>query len=148
MLFDELNDDLKAAMKSRDATAVGALRMALTAVRHAELAAPGETPGDDAVRTVLAAEVRRRNEAAEIYENNGRAAAAASERAEAEVLAAYLPAELTDDEVAGLIDEAVAATGASSMADMGAVMRVVKEAAQGRADGARLAAAVKARLTG
>lgn len=148
MLLEKLNDDLRAAMKARDAVAVAALRMALTAVRHAELAAPGEGPDDDAVRTVLAAEVRRRNEAAAIYEDNGRADAAAAERAEAEVLAAYLPAELTDDEVADLAAAAVAEVGATSMADMGAVMRAAKDAAQGRADGARLAAAVKAQLAG
>jgi uncharacterized protein YqeY len=97
---------------------------------------------------VLIREARKRREAAEAFSAAGRSDQAAAERAEGDVLAGYLPAQLTDDELAALVDAAIAETGASSMAGMGQVMKLVTPRVAGRADGARVAAEVRRRLSG
>jgi uncharacterized protein YqeY len=106
---------------------------------------------DDEVVAVLTREVRKRTEAAEVYEGAGRAELAAKERSEIAVLSGYLPAQLTDDELTALvgraIDEVTAGTGAApTMRQMGQVIKAVQAKAGGRAEGARIAAAVKAAL--
>ncbi len=144
--------DLTASMKARDTVTTGTLRMALAAITNAEVA--GETAReltDDDVITVLAKEVRKRHEAAEVYAGAGRAELADKERAEAQVLQGYLPAPLTDDELSVLVGQAVQevtdATGvAPTMRQMGQVIKSVQARAGGRAEGARIAAAVKAAL--
>lgn len=151
-LKERLRTDLTASMKARDTLTTATLRLALAAITTAEVAGTeAKELSDGEVIAVLNKEVRKRGEAAEAFAGAGRAEQAAKERAEADVLSAYLPKALTDDEVAGLVRSAVesvtAATGsAPTMRQMGLVIKDVQGRAGGRADGARIAAAVKAAL--
>jgi len=125
------------------------LRMALTSITNEEVAGTAARDlTDDEIVKVLTREARKRREAAEAFSAAGRSDQAAAERAEGEVLAEYLPAQLSDDELAALVDAAIAETGASGMAGMGQVMRTVTPIVAGRADGARVAAEVRRRLSG
>src|SRR6185437_8459704 len=101
---------------------------------------------DDEIVKVLTREAKRRREAADAFEAAGRADQAAAERAEGDVLADYLPAQLADDELAGMVTAAIAQTGAEGMSGMGKVMKVLTPAVAGRADGARIAAEVRRQL--
>lgn len=146
-----LQDDLAVAMKGRDEVSTSTIRMLLAAVTTAEVAGDHAVAlDDDQVTAVLQSEAKKRTEAAEVYADNGRDAAAAAERAELEVIERYLPAAMDDAELDALVDAAVAAAAASG-ADggkaMGMVIKAVREQAGARADGGRVAAAVKARLT-
>ena len=148
-LKDRLRGDLTAAMKARDEVRTRTLRMALTSVAREEVAgASARELGDDEVIKVLAREAKRRREAAEAFASAGRDDQAAAERAEGAILDAYLPAQLGDEEIAAIVAAAIDETGASGMAEMGQVMRVVTPRIAGRADGARVAAEVRRRLTG
>src|ERR1044072_6777836 len=119
-LKERLQSDLTAAMKARDELRAATLRMALTAVTTEEVAGKqARVLSDDEVLTVLAREAKKRREAAEAFDGAGRAELAARERAEGEVLAAYLPAQLSDDEIAELVTAAIAETGASGPQAMG-----------------------------
>jgi uncharacterized protein len=148
-----LRDDLTTAIKSKDELTKSTLRMALSAITAAEVA--GDTArelGDDEVLKVLAKEAKKRAESAEAFDGAGRAELAGKERAEAEVLARYLPTQLSDAEVEALAERAVAQVATETGAtpgprQMGQVMRIATAAADGRAEGSRIAAAVKARLT-
>jgi uncharacterized protein len=125
------------------------LRMALTSITNEEVAgASARDLTDDEIVKVLTREARKRREAAEAFSAAGRSEQAAAERAEGEVLAGYLPAQLTDDELAAVVDAAITETGTSSMAGMGQVMKTVTPRVAGRADGARVAAEVRRRLSG
>lgn len=145
-----LQGDLTTAIKARDEVSAATLRMALTAVTNEEVAGKqARELSDDDVVTVLGREAKKRREAAEAYDAAGRPELAERERAELAVLAGYLPQPLTDDEVAAIVQTAVAevtAGGASGGQAMGAVMRLVQPQVKGRADGAAVAAAVKAAL--
>ena len=102
---------------------------------------------DDAeIQKIIAREIKKRRESADIYTTNGRADLAETELAEASILEVYQPKQLSDEELATLIDEAIADTGAESMAQMGQVMKAATAMADGRADGKRISEAVKARL--
>ena len=148
-LKDRLRGDLTAAMKARDEVRTRTLRMVLTSVSKEEVA--GSTAReltDDDVMKVLTKEAKRRREAAEAFAAAGREEQAAAERQEGVILAGYLPAQLTDDELATLVAAAVEETGATGMAGMGQVMKVVTQRVAGRADGARVAAEVRRTLAG
>ena len=146
-LKNQLHDDLTTALKGRDELTLATLRMALTAVATEEVSGKSARElSDDEVLAVLTREAKKRRESAEAYDQAGRAELAQRERAEGEVLARYLPAQLTDDELDALIADAVAQAGATSPQQMGAVMKLVVPAVAGRADGARVSAAVRARL--
>lgn len=153
-LKEQLRADLTAAMKAKDELVRTTLRSALTAVGNAEVAGTAARElSDDEVRAVLTKESKRRAESAEAFAGAGRAEQAARERAEGEVLARYLPAQLSDDEVADLARAAVADVEAETgekpgMKQMGQVMKKANAAAAGRAEGSRVAAAVKATLSG
>ena len=148
-LKDRLQNDLTAAMKSRDELRTATLRMALTAVKNEEVAGGEARELDDAeVLKVLAREGKKRREAAEAFTNAGRTELAEREAAEGRVIEEYLPAQLSDEELAALVAEAVAEAGATSPQQMGAVMKIVTPKVAGRAEGGRVAAAVKAALTG
>ena len=148
-LKERLRADLNAAMRARDQVRMRTLRMALTSITNEEVAgAAARDLTDDEVVKVLTREARKRREAAEAFSAAGRHDQAAAERAEGEVLAGYLPAQLSDDELATLVDAAIAETGASGMAGMGQVMKTVTPRVAGRADGARVAAEVRRRLSG
>jgi uncharacterized protein len=148
-LKERLRADLNAAMRARDQVRMRTLRMALTSITNEEVAgASARDLSDDEIVKVLTREARKRREAAEAFSAAGRSEQAAAERAEGDVLADYLPAQLSDEELAALVDAAIAETGASSMAGMGQVMKTVTPRVAGRADGARVAAEVRRRLSG
>lgn len=136
---------MRDAMKARDQIRVGALRMLMAAVKNAEVERLHEL-SDDEVIEVVAREAKRRRESIEAFEKGGRQDLVDKERAELEILEAYLPAKLTDAELRDLVDEAVAETGASSPKQMGEVMKALMPKVRGRADGAQVSALVKARL--
>jgi uncharacterized protein YqeY len=145
-LKQTLKSDLTAAMKAKDELVVSTLRMALSAVTTAEVAGSESVELSDAqVLAVLQAESKKRAEAAEAFASAGRADSADKERAEAAVLARYLPAAVGDDELAAIVAEEVAAAGDAGMKAMGAVVKAVRERAAG-ADGGKVAAMVKAAL--
>ena len=148
----QLRADLTAAMKARDEVVKGTLRMTLTAVGNAEVAGiEARELSDDEVLKVIAKEAKKRAESAEAFAAAGREELAAQERAEGEVLARYLPTQLTDDELAAIARTAVDDTAAElgeqpGPRQMGQVMKRANAAAADRADGGRVAAAVKALL--
>jgi len=147
-LKERLRADLNDAMRARDQVRMRTLRMALTSITNEEVAgAAARVLTDDEIVRVLTREARKRKEAAEAFSAAGRADQAAAERAEGDVLAGYLPAQLSDDELAALVDAAIAETGASGMASMGLVMKTLTPRIAGRADGARVAAEVRRRLS-
>jgi uncharacterized protein YqeY len=146
-LKDRLQGDLTTAMKSRDELRTATLRMALTAVRTEEVSGKTARELDDAeVMSVLTRESKKRREAAEAFDQGGRPQQAERERAEGEVLAQYLPAQLSEDEVRDLVAAAIAETGAEGPRAMGAVMKVVSPQTAGRAEGGRVAAEVRRQL--
>ena len=147
-LKNRLRTDLAASMKARDQLRTRTIRMALTAVTNEEVAgAAARELSDDEVVAVLTKEAKKRRDAAEAFDSAGRAERAAAERAEGEVLASYLPAQLSDGELADIVAAAIAETGASGMQAMGQVMKVVRPQVAGRAEGGRVAAEVRRRLS-
>jgi uncharacterized protein YqeY len=146
-LKDRLETDLRTAMKARDELQTGTLRMALTAVRNAEVA--GERArelDDDEVRTVLTKEAKKRRDAATAFADAGRAERADRERAEEEVLVGYLPAQLSDEELAGIVAGALAGVDGTGKSAMGQAMKAAQAAVAGRAEGGRVAAEVRRQL--
>ena len=148
-LKDRLRTDLTAAMKARDSLRASTLRMALSAISTAEVAGKqARVLNDEEVTAVLITEAKKRREAAHAFDEADRAELAAKERAEAEILATYLPERLSDEELTGLVDATVdrLGVGGSGMGAMGAVMGQLKPLVAGRADGAAVAALVRRRL--
>jgi uncharacterized protein len=148
-LKDRLRSDLTTAMKARDELRAATLRMVLTAVTNAEVAgAAARELSDDEVVTVLTREAKKRREAAEAFTAGHRPELAERERAEAGVLADYLPEQLTDAELSALVTTAIAEASAEGPRAMGQVMKAVTPRVAGRADGGRVAAEVKRQLSG
>jgi len=146
-LKDRLNDDLRAAMKGRAELTTSTLRMALAAVRNAEVSgAEARVLSDDEVLSVLTREAKKRREAAAAFAEAGRADQAAKEIAEGEILDQYLPRQLGDAEIADLVAEALRAGGFSGKAQMGPAMKAAQAAVAGRAEGGRVAAEVRRQL--
>jgi uncharacterized protein YqeY len=151
-LTDRLRADLTSAMKSQDKLRTATLRMLLAAIRNEEVSGKQSRElTDDEVLKVLAREARKRAESAEIYTQNGRGELAANEHAEARIIDEYLPTPLTEAELADVADTAIAQVAEEigerpGMRQMGLVMKAATAIAAGKADGARLSAAVKARL--
>jgi uncharacterized protein len=143
----QIQADLSAAAKSQDRPRVPALRMLVDALQKEAKQARGELDEQREI-AVLKRERKRRVEAAEAYRNGGRADAAQAEEAEAAIIDAYLPAQISDDELQQLVADALAETGAASPREMGKVMSAVMSKAQGRADGRRVSELVKERLAG
>jgi uncharacterized protein YqeY len=142
-----LRADLNSAMRARDEVRKSTLRMALSAITNEEVSgkAARELSDDDVVK-VLTREAKKRREAAEAFEAAGRAEQAAAERAEGDVLAEYLPAQLSDDELSQLVATVIAESGAAGMPAMGTVMKSLTPQVAGRADGSRVAAEVRRQL--
>jgi uncharacterized protein len=142
-----LQDDLTAAMRSRDDVAVATLRMLLAAVRKAEVAGKSQVElSDDQLIGVVRSELRKRTEASDMYRAGGRPELADREAAEADVLRRYLPAEMDDDVLREIVAEEVAraaADGITGPKAMGSVVKAVRERVGAGAEGARVAAAVK-----
>jgi hypothetical protein len=146
-LKTRLRSDLTAAMKARDQRTTGTLRMVLSAVGNEEVAGKSARELSDAeVVTVLTREAKKRREAAEAFAGAGRAELADQERAEGEIIARYLPQQLTADEIAELVRAAITETGADGPRAMGQVMKVVQPKVAGRAEGGAVAAEVKRQL--
>jgi uncharacterized protein len=148
MLAEQLRADLTAAMKRRDDVATSALRMAIAAMKEAAVAGKeAKELTDDDILKVLNREVKRRDEAAEAFRNADRPDRADREQAEREVLAAYLPAALSAEELEALITEVLAEGGFSGMQAMGPAMKAVTAKVAGRADGKTVSDLVRARLS-
>ncbi|WP_089099996.1 GatB/YqeY domain-containing protein [Streptomyces hyaluromycini] len=151
-LKSKLQDDLNAAIKGRDELRSATLRMTLAAITNEEVAGKEKRQlSDDEVLKVIAKEAKKRREAAEAFAQGGRAESAEREKAEGGVLAEYLPKQLSDEELEGIVAAAVEeakAAGAEGPRAMGAVMKIVNPNVAGLAEGGRVAAAVKKRLQG
>ena len=148
-LKDRLRADLTNAIKTRDEVRSSTLRMVLTAITNAEVAGKQSRElTDDDVVTVLSSEAKKRREAAEAFETAGRTESAAKERAEAEVLADYLPSQLSEDEIRDLVTSAIVSLGVADegMKAMGKVMGALQSQVKGRADGGVVAAEVRRQL--
>lgn len=142
-----LQQDLTEAMRAQDRVRAGTLRMALTAIANEEVAGKEHRSlAEDEVLKVVAKEAKKRREAAEAYTGAGRPELAEQEEAELAVLEGYLPAQLEDAEIEQLAREAVAEVGATDMSRMGQVMKVLTPRVAGRAEGGRVAAAVRTAL--
>jgi hypothetical protein len=137
---EQLRTDITSAMKGGEKDRVGALRLVLSELQKAE------KEGGDSELTVLRRERKRRLEAAAQFRDGGRPELADQEESEAELIAGYLPAELSDEDLDRMIAAAIAETGASSPRDMGQVMKAVMAASGGRADGKRASARVREAL--
>ena len=140
-LADTVKDDLTAAMKAGEKSRVGALRLVLSELQKAAKS------GSDDEQAVLRRERKRRLESATAFRDAGRDELAEAEESEADIISAYLPAELSDDDLRAIVRDAVAESGATSPRDMGKVMQLAMPKAEGRADGKRVSALVKEALT-
>lgn len=147
MLTDSIQQAMYEAMKARRTEEAAALRMLLSTLKSAAIDARHDLSDEEAI-AVLQREAKRRREAEQAYRDAGRTDRADKERFEAEVIARFLPAPLTAEELARLVDEAIAATGATSPRDLGKVMGQVMRQVQGRAEGAEVRRLVLERLQG
>jgi uncharacterized protein len=141
-LLDQIQDDVKGAMKAGERERVHALRLI---VNELQKAAKEKNGGDEV--EVLQRERKRRLEAAEAYREGGAADRAEAEEREAEIIGSYMPEQISDEELSAIVGDAVAESGASSPKEMGQVMALVMPQVKGRADGKRVSSAVKERLT-
>jgi uncharacterized protein YqeY len=149
VLADQIQTDLTAAMKARDTLATSVLRMALAAIKEARVAGDEQHDLTDAdVEQLLVKEAKRREEAAAAFTDGGRPEQAAKELAERDLLAGYLPEKMSDDDVAALVDAALAEGGFDSPTQMGLAMKAAMAKVAGQADGKVVSALVKARLAG
>ncbi|MFF8613609.1 GatB/YqeY domain-containing protein [Streptomyces sp. NPDC015350] len=151
-LKSKLKEDLTSAMKARDELTSSTLRLTLTAITKEEVSGKSARElSDDEVQKVIAREAKKRREAAEAFAQGGRAEQAEREKAEGAILDAYLPKQLSDDELGAIVSAAVEEArdaGAEGPRAMGAVMKIVNPKVAGRADGGRVAASVKKLLAG
>lgn len=145
----KIDQDLKEAMKAKQAERLGVIRMLKSALKNVAIEKGGITfeLDDAAALAVVRKELKKRQDSIEGFQKGNRPDLAAKEKSEAEILAAYLPHPLTSEEISALVQGAIAETGATSKAQMGAVMKVATERAAGRADGRVLSAAVNAQLS-
>ena len=144
-LKDQIKEDMKSAMKAGDKDRLKVVRLIMAAIKQVEVDTREELD-DTGVLGVLNKMVKQRRDSVEAFEKGGREDLAAVERDEIGVLEAYLPQQLSADELASLVDEVIAATGAGSIRDMGKVMGQIKAKAAGRADMGAVSAVVKERL--
>jgi len=148
-LQERIDADLKDAMRAKDAGKLGVLRLLKSALRYAAIEKPGESQLDDAAATqVIRKQVKQRQDSIESFEKGGRPELAAKEKEELEILNAYLPKGLSADELASLVRETIAEVGATSKAQMGAVMKALQSKVAGRADGKTLSQEVSRQLRG
>ena len=144
---ETLQADLTEAIRGRNEIVSGTIRMVLTAITNEEVSGKeARTLTDAEIITVLSREAKKRREAAEAFADAGRTDKAALEKSEGEVIAKYLPEQMSEDEIKKLIDAAIAQTGATGPADMGKVMGVIKSQVAGKADGGTVSGLVKAAL--
>lgn len=149
MLAEQIQTDLTTAMKARDKQTVAVLRLALAAIKEARVSGDeAHELDDDAVVALLAKEAKRRDEAAEAFAAGGREEQAQQEREEREILARYLPAPISEEDLAAMVDEALAEGGFTEPSQMGLAMKAAMAKVDGAADGKVVSAMVKARLSG
>jgi uncharacterized protein YqeY len=151
LLRERFNAAMKEAMKSGDKPRLSAVRLINSAVKDRDIEARGAGKGqatEDEIVTLLQKMIKQRQESAALYEKGARPELAAQERAEIAVISSFLPQQLGESEVAAAIKEAIAATGAASIKDMGKVMAVLRERHAGRIDFSKAGPAVKAALSG
>ena len=145
-LIEQLKNAQKDAMRAKDKLRLGTIRMALAAVKQREID-DQKTLEDSDVLAILTKAVKQRQDAAAQFDKAGREDLSSVERAEIAVLESFLPQPLSAEEISTLIDEAITATGAASMQDMGKVMGVLKPQVQGRADMGAISGQIKAKLS-
>jgi uncharacterized protein YqeY len=146
-LPERIDADLKDAMRAKDAGRLGVLRMLKSAMRYAAIEKSGEGQLDDAAAVqVIRKQVKQRQDSIESFEKGGRPELAAKEKEELEMLNAYLPKGMNADELTAMVRETIAEVGATSKAQMGAVMKALQEKVAGRGDGKTLSAEVQRQL--
>jgi uncharacterized protein len=151
MLRDDINTAVKEAMKAKEERKLSTLRMVNSTIKNADIAARGEGKpllADADILAVLQKMIKQRQESVELYDKGGRAELAAGEREEIAIISAYLPKQMSEDEVKAAIAAAVAETGAAGIKDMGKVIGALKAKFTGQMDFAKASALVKAALTG
>jgi uncharacterized protein YqeY len=151
MLRDDINNDLKLAMKAKQERRVSTLRLVNSALKNADIEARGRGApplGDDELRSLLQKMIKQRQEAIELYDKGGRAELASQEREEIAIIQAYLPQQMSVDEVKAAIGQAIKDVGAAGMKDMGKVIAALKAKYAGRMDFGKASALVKAALSG
>jgi uncharacterized protein len=151
VLRDDINNALKQAMKAGDKRRVSTLRLVNSAVKNADIEARGHGKGplsDDELLGLLQKMIKQRHESVELYEKGGRPELAAQEREEIDIIASYLPKQMSDAEMRAAIEAAVEETGAAGMKDMGKVMAALKARHSGKMDFAKASGLVKTRLAG
>jgi uncharacterized protein len=147
-IVDQINRDLTEAMKAKEAERLSAIRMIKTALKLRETDLPGEVDDAEAIK-VLNTLLKQRRDAAEQYRAGHREELAQKEEREALIIQSYLPASASDEEISRAVDESIAEVGASSMKDMGAVMKAVRSKLEGKTiDGKMLSDMVKGKLSG
>src|SRR5450631_3295178 len=151
MLRDDINNAVKDAMRAKDERKLSTLRMVNSTIKNADIAARGEGKpllADADILAVLQKMIKQRQESVELYDKGGRAELAAQEREEIAIITAYLPKQMSDDDVKAAIAAAMAETGATGMKDMGKVIAVLKAKYAGQMDFGKASGMVKAALTG
>jgi uncharacterized protein YqeY len=147
-IVEQIKTDLHGAMRAGEKDRVGALRLVLSELQKAAKEGADDALSPEGELAVLRRERKRRLEAARAYREAGREDLAGGEEAEGELIGGYLPAELSEQELAGIVEQAVRESGASSAKDMGTAMKQAMAAVDGRADGKRVSALVRAALQG
>ena len=149
MLRDDINNAVKDAMRAKDERKLSTLRMVNSTIKNADIDARGQGKpplSDGDLLGVLQKMIKQRQEAVELYDRGGRPELAAQEREEIEIIASYLPSQMSEAEMRGAVEAAIADTGAAGMKDMGKVMAVLKERHSGKVDFAKASGVVKALL--
>lgn len=145
-MLQQLTEDMKSAMKAGEKLRLSCIRMLRAAIKDKEIEL-GHALDEVEALAVVTKLVKQRNDAASQYADAGREDLQQKELAEVEIFKAYMPEPLSEEELAGIIDQAIADSGATSMRDMGKVMGIVKAKSQGRADMGKLSGIIKSRLT-
>ncbi len=149
MLKDKLREELKQSMLAKNAEKTSVLRLLLSAINYYETnkSGAGYVATDEDVLSVIGSQVKQRKDSIEQYTNAGRKDLADKEKAELEILSAYMPEQMGEEEVSKLVDEAISQTGATSMADIGKVMGALMPKVKGKADGTMVSNLVKSKLS-
>lgn len=145
MMIDQIQSDLKQAQLDRDEIKVSTLRMLISEIQNAKIA-KGADLSDEEIISSVQKEAKKRRESVEAFKKGGRERLVLKEEAELKILSAYLPVQLSDEELTKLVEQAITETGASSIKDMGKVIGFVMSKAVGKADGLKVSAVVKSKI--
>jgi len=149
MLKDRLQEDMKQALVAHEEQKLSVIRMLKSAIQYFEIqkGGAGYSATDEDVQDVIAKEVKKRRESIDLYEKGGRSELAEKEKQELEILQAYLPEQMSEEEVSKLVAEAIEQTGANKMSDMGKVMGILMPKVKGKADSGMVSTLVREKLT-